>query len=255
MTFSWEAISAPSGTTVTYSVEVSLDAGYANDFLAPTATTGTAYTVTGLTPGTTYWWRLYVGTGSPLITRKAGRTFIVPLSTTAQNAEVSSPAPGAKDVGLKPTFQWTAVAGATSYVIQVADNAAFTTATEKTIPGDVNVWAYDGAALKNSTIYYWRVKAVSATSASSWSVGIFTTAAPPAPPAPAPTITAPAPTVTVSVPAPTITVQAPPAPNVTVQAPPPAAPVTPGYVWAIIAIGAILVIAVIVLILRTRRVA
>ncbi len=49
----------------------------------------------------------------------------------------------------------------------------------------------------------------------------------------------------------TVEVEAPPAPDVTVEAPAAAAP---AYIWLIIGIGAVLVIAVIVLIVRTRRV-
>lgn len=93
--------------------------------------------------------------------------------------------------------------------------------------------------------------------------------------APAPVIeAAPAPEVAVTVEAPPaakapdvdvvveappaaqITVEAAPAPSVTVEAAAPAAPTIPTYLlWVIIAIGAILVISLIVLIVRTRRVA
>ena len=87
--------------------------------------------------------------------------------------------------------------------------------------------------------------------------------------APAPVVTvqaapaAPAPAVTVQagpVAPPAVTVQAPAVtvhpPAVTVQAAAPAATaaVTPGWIYAIILVGAVLVIAVIVLIVRTRRV-
>lgn len=68
-----------------------------------------------------------------------------------------------------------------------------------------------------------------------------------------------APDVDVTVEAPPaaqITVEAAPAPSVTVQAGAPAAPSIPTYLlWVIIAIGALLVISLIVLIVRTRRVA
>ena len=58
-------------------------------------------------------------------------------------------------------------------------------------------------------------------------------------------------------PAPQVTVEPPPAPQVTVDVPPypEPAPAIPTYMlWVIIAIGAVLAIAVIVLIVRTRRV-
>jgi hypothetical protein len=71
-------------------------------------------------------------------------------------------------------------------------------------------------------------------------------------------VTLPAPQVTV-VP-PDVTVDVPPVVTVTQQAPPTLVlpdepdPGTPVYIWVIVAIGAILTIAVIVLIIRTRRV-
>jgi len=99
--------------------------------------------------------------------------------------------------------------------------------------------------------YYWKVR-VNSPVYGPWSeVRSFSIEVPEA------AVTAPQ--VTVQAPAaaaPQITVQAPapaPAPQVTVQVPPAEVPPTPGYIWAIIAIGAILVIAVIVLIVRTRR--
>ena len=82
--------------------------------------------------------------------------------------------------------------------------------------------------LAYSTTYYWKVRAVSKTSASEWATGVFTVAGEPAA---APT--------------------APPA----AATPTPVDTSTPVYIWVIIGIGAALVIAVIILIVRTRRVA
>jgi len=52
-------------------------------------------------------------------------------------------------------------------------------------------------------------------------------------------------------PQPPVVVEENPTPNITLTVP---EAETPGYIWAIIAVGAILTIAVIVLIVRTRRV-
>ncbi|MBA7505299.1 hypothetical protein ES706_03965 [subsurface metagenome] len=99
------------------------------------------------------------------------------------------------------------------------------------------------------TTYYWKVR-VSDPVYSPWSV-IYTLSVEEA--------VAPFPEVTVEAPpVPEITVEAPPAPEITVEVPPitiPAAPAIPAYLlWAIIVIGAVLIIALIVLIVRTRRV-
>jgi hypothetical protein len=79
---------------------------------------------------------------------------------------------------LKPSFQWTAIAGASAYELLVSTNTDFENPvivqTEKyVIPA--NAWQCD-VSLDYNTVYYWKVKAVSESSSSSWSsTGIFTT--------------------------------------------------------------------------------
>jgi hypothetical protein len=98
----------------------------------------------------------------------------------------------------------------------------------------VNAWAIT-TDLEYGTTYYWRVRSVADGIKSGWTSFGFTTVAEPEPPIVIP----PQPTPTIIVPTPQVIV------------PEQAVPV---YVWAIIGIGAVLVIAVIVLIVRTRRV-
>lgn len=259
--FSWESIAAPSGTVVTYTYDVATDAAFANKTISADTTTGTSITAsTALTPGVKYWWRVYVAAAGPLATRKASRTFVVALAIASQSSALSAPAPGAQDTALAPSFQWAPVGGATDYRIQLASASDFAdTLSDKLLT--TTVWQYDGT-LANDTTYYWRVKAISGSTEGAWSVGVFTTeAAAVAAAAPVPQVTItkaaaiPVPTITA-----TVTVPAPP-PATTITIPPAlpaAAPViteiTPGWIYAIIVVGAVLVIAVVVLIIRTRRV-
>jgi hypothetical protein len=114
-------------------------------------------------------------------------------------------------------------------------------------------------SLDPGNTYYWKVRVDNASGSGnpinssysevrSFTIGDadvadpITVTIPPAQPAPQITL----PELKVEVPAPT---------EVVIPAAPPApAPITPGWIYAIIAIGAVLVIAVIVLIVRTRRV-
>ncbi|MBA7486110.1 hypothetical protein ES707_21663 [subsurface metagenome] len=241
---SWKKIDAPA--TLYYRYQVSTDGVFAN-LVADATTRGTGVTVNGLGPGTKYWWRVYVDTGSPLISKKsASWTFTPKLSVTGTTSLTTAPSPGAIDVALRPTFQWASVAGATSYEMELADNPFFANASVKK-PLTHTTWTWD-TDLEYSSTYYWRVRAVKSgrgilTNYSSWSEATFQTMDKPAPP------------VAPSAP-PQITVQpAPPAPPAQVTIPPaPPSAVTPAVIWAIIIIGAVLVIAVIVLIVRTRRV-
>lgn len=146
------------------------------------------------------------------------------------------PTGGAVNVSRTPGFSWAPQFGATKYKFTLATDGAMTKAVAGT-PVNVTLPSFQVTTpLEYSTTYFWSVQSVEPT-VGPVSVGTFTTMA--TPPPPAPTTAPPA------APTPTIIVSIPPAP----------APqyITPAYIWAIIAIGAVLVIAVIVLIARTRR--
>ena len=165
-------------------------------------------------------------------------------------ATLTSPALGAYDVSIKPTFTWSAITGVIRYEFALSEDSAF-----KILKWSANVVPNMYAApeeLKYSTTYYWRVRGITAepylvgptwvTPATDWATGIFTTAAEPVPVEP----------TVVEVPAPKVDVTVEPA-KVTVE---PSPPVIPDYMlWTIIGVGAVLVIALIVLIVRTRRTA
>jgi hypothetical protein len=186
-------------------------------------------------PGTTYVWRVRVSMGQPVASRwSAERTFTTMVGQTAAPVGVR-PLPGAEGVIRLPTFDWLPIAGATFYEIEVADNADFSPLLTSGT-STVNAWVID-TQLEYSTAYYWRVRGVSSTGApaGAWILSVFTTMAEPEE-APPPVVIEPTEPVT---------------PEVVI---PPATPITPGWIYAIIAVGAALAIAVIVLIVRTRRV-
>jgi hypothetical protein len=188
--------------------------------------------------GTTYYWRVQVTT--PFLSRYSSSwSFMTKVGAPAAPVNVR-PEPGASDVILRPTFGWLAIDGATIYKIIVASDPAFANVVAS---GDsaINVWALpaDVADLAYSTTYYWKVwgEAASGAPAGDPVISAFTTEAEPVAPTPA-VIVNPTP-------------PAPPAPIITLEIP---AAKTPPYVWAIIGIGGVLVIALVVLIARTRRV-
>jgi len=208
---------------------------------APTATnpSGTSFTVATLMPGTDYYIRVRVALGSPLLSCwSATVNFQTGMGPSAWNPFVVTglvaPAPGAKDVDpIQPLFQWNPSDDAASYEFQLADNAAFAAADTKIVKSPAYEWPGD---LEYGKTYYWRVRSIKANGATSeWAMGIFTTAQEAVPEQPA-------------------VVVAPPQP-----APPPQyIPTTyiPEYIlWTVVGIGGILVIALVILIMKTRRVA
>ena len=216
----------------------------------------TSATITPLAAGVTYSWMVRVLT--PIVGPwSQAMTFLTQLAPVAPNAPgivvgaAGTTGPGGTAVALNPTFAWGSIGGATGYEFQLASDAAMTAfvidATgAKALPA-ITAYKWAGAALKNSATYYWRVRGISATSQTAWSnVNAFTTLDVPQALAP--------PVIITQMPAPTINIPAAPqATQIVIPAQPPAKEISPTYIWAIIIIGAVLVIAVIVLIVRTRR--
>jgi hypothetical protein len=162
----------------------------------------------------------------------------------------NSPAIGSYDVAIEPMFTWDGVPGSIRYEIALSEDPTFTI-IEWSYNVDQTFYKVD-EPLRYDTTYYWRVRGVLGepyqefgqwkTPATPWTTSIFTTASEPEPP-PDPIVVQPTkPEVNVEIPPTKITIE-------------PAEQAIPNYMlWIIVAVGAILVIALIVLIVRTRRV-
>ena len=163
-------------------------------------------------------------------------------------------------------LSWERASKATSYDVQVAVDSAFAekilTPTVASTSGTVSS-VQSGTTLMPDTTYYWRVRAdATGPIYSPWSeVRSFTIGSLPEAAAPVIIQQPPAPVIEVP-PAPEIVLQPPdiilpaptPAPEIVIPAAPAPAPAVPSWaIYAIIIIGAVLVIALIVLIMRTRR--
>jgi hypothetical protein len=222
---SWTAVVG----ALTYRWQVATDAAFTSREFEATSAASVIDTGYTLLPGTTYYWRVRVET--PLISPwSVVRSFTMGVPYALQ-LTITSPASGALNVPVKPTFVWTAVPGVTTYELVVSEDPTYAI-IDFSRTSDKAYFQAD-EALKYSTTYYWKVR----QAGGSWVFGVFTTEAKPVPPTSPFIITQqPATTVQVNVPAPVEAV--------------------PGYLlWIIIAIGAVLVIALIVLIVRTRRAA
>jgi hypothetical protein len=192
------------------------------------------------------------GVDSGLTVEDLGGTVfaIVEDKTTEAGPVTTSPNIGAYDVAIEPMFTWGAVPGSIRYEIALSEDPTFTI-IEWSYNVDQTFYKVD-EPLRYDTTYYWRVRGVLGepyqefgqwkTPATPWTTGIFTTASEPAPP-PDPIVVQPTkPEVNVEIPPTKITIE-------------PAEQAIPNYMlWIIVAVGAILVIALIVLIVRTRRV-
>jgi len=268
VTLSWTALPNVGGQSVTYQIKVATDAQFGGLIVGPGlggnvegTTPGTSYFIPAnlLNPGTTYYWS--VAASVPMNSKLSQSNFSVVLAQggdTLLSNGLFSPAIGATNVTQKPVFQWAAIAGAVSYNFQVADNPVFVNPVDAQTNLNTTVWT-ETKALDYGKIYYWRVQAVSAAGvASDWANSSFTVMNQPVSGAPTsgqvvvPTITFNVPTQ----PVPTINIPSYPTPTYTFNVPAQTSTTssTPASIWVLIAIGAVLIIAVIVLIARTRRV-
>jgi len=200
-------------------------------------------------PGATYYWR--VRTTTPLNSPwSETRSFTV--ESLEAPFDVSGPAVGSGEVSTMPVLTWGAYPGAIHYELALSEDPSFQI-PEWSHNVDNNFYAV-ADALDYSTTYYWRVRGVTGESytvrrsvvvpAGPWVTGVFTTEAEPVVEEPdVITITEPAPPQKITV------VEIPGATRVVQQA------IPEWMLLTIIIIGAVLVIALVVLIVRTRRIA
>jgi len=241
--FLWKAVD---GTPITtgYKLEIALDSAFTQVVYPPSPLTpsivGTTAIIgesgnTGTFPyqaDTTYYWRVKIV--SPLNSNYSKvRSFkigaLAPL-------KINSPASGAQGVSVLPTFVWSPVTGATEYQIIVSDRENFDIITFSHNTNQAVYAVTEDEQLAYNTVYYWRVRASKPdTAVTQYQTGIFTTEQKAVPTKEPITITQPGPT------------------TITVSVPPPQEVIPAYLLWIIIGIGAILVIALIVLIVRTRR--
>ncbi len=113
----------------------------------------------------------------------ATRSFTTSLGSSIIAPSLRSPGAGAKSVGLRPVFQWSAIAGAESYELLVSTDASFTNPIIERVGVHalpVTAWQSD-ISLDYDTTYYWKVRASGSSSYSAWSaVSAFTTKSSPA---------------------------------------------------------------------------
>ncbi|HUT67142.1 MAG TPA: hypothetical protein VMW86_01150 [Dehalococcoidales bacterium] len=261
--FQWTSPAAVSTTVYyDYNVQVYLDAA---GFI-PVAGSATTAALGGVTPsgglslasgglaggafagvpGETYYWRVRVDAGAPLESYwSAMQTFTI-QQMTAIVPVISSPENGKSVDSVSPAFSWSPISGATKYKFELSTNAAFVSTVYSTEVLTAGAMLPTTITLERGETYFWRVKAL-APSEGDWStVANFIVAELPAAPTP--------PVVIQQTPAPVINIPAPPpAQQIVIPAAPAEEVIAPAYIWAIIIIGAVLVIAVIVLIVRTRR--
>ncbi len=169
-TFTWSGVPGVVG----YQLQVSNSLLFDAPLLDQTVIGATEYTYTGtLANSSMYYWRVCSigaagpGLWSPLLT---GRPFTTVHGSLSAPVPLS-PAKGATDVPVRPTFEWSAVDGATSYDLEIT-SSQFLGGTEHSKSGIAGTtYQPPAGALNYGILYTWHVRAVNPEGNSAWSEG------------------------------------------------------------------------------------
>ncbi|MFY1827991.1 endopeptidase [Myxococcus fulvus] len=161
-----------------YEVQVATDAAFGTVVRSATALSNSTWSVTpALTANTQYFWRVRAVSGCGAGNYSAAFRFTT-ADTTCQPAAapvLATPSNGATGVALSPVLDWGDVTGATSYEVQVATDAGFSSVVRSASTLATSTWSVT-PALTAGTQYFWRARAVDACGAGNYSAGFsFTT--------------------------------------------------------------------------------
>ena len=160
---SWNSSSGASS----YTVQASASQTFATLVYNTSGITSTSTTVTGLSAGTPYYWRVLAANSTGNSDWSAVWSFTTTNAQIPAAPALSSPSNGAFNVSKSPTLSWNASSGATSYRLQVSTSSTFST----TIYDAANITSTSAAlsGLRSFTRYYWRVNASNSAGTSAWS--------------------------------------------------------------------------------------
>ncbi|WP_224997248.1 gliding motility-associated C-terminal domain-containing protein [Cesiribacter sp. SM1] len=154
---SWAAVNNASA----YVIEVATDDAFTTPVVTPITTSGTSHQVPGLDRGVRYFYRV---TASNICNET--KVSVTGEITLEQLAAPVAQQPAAANISCN-SFQasWSAVAGATSYTVEIATNASFTSGLQtSTVAAPATTEDFTG--LTANTAYYYRVIANAACGAS-----------------------------------------------------------------------------------------
>ncbi len=168
ITLDWNDVATATG----YQIQVDNNSDFSSVTVAPTATAST-YALSGLAAGTTFYWRVRAQNACGLGSYSASRSFTTTCTLPTVPSFVA-PANGVTNLAQPVVLDWSDIAGATLYHVQVDNNSDFSSPTTDNQP---TASTYSVSGLTAGTVFYWRMRAQNACGWSAWSASrTFTTA-------------------------------------------------------------------------------
>ena len=162
LTLNWNSVSAVSS----YELQVSLTSTFDSTVLDQSGTTSITQTVSALSNGVTYYWRVNASNSTNSSdwssVWKFTTVFVMPTTPT-----LLSPSNNSVNQPISLSLSWNNSMNATSYSLQVATSSSFSTTifSQNGIMSD----SLTMTGLAIATTYYWRVDASNAVYTSGWS--------------------------------------------------------------------------------------
>ncbi|MBK7091390.1 MAG: discoidin domain-containing protein [bacterium] len=160
ITLDWNDVALATG----YQIQVDNNSDFSSVTAAPTATAST-YALSGLAAGTTFYWRVRAQNACGSGSYSGIRSFTTTCTLPAAPSFVS-PANGVTNLTQPIALDWSDVAGATRYHVQVDNNSNFSSPAADNQP---TTSTYSASSLTVGTVYYWRMRAQNACGWSVWS--------------------------------------------------------------------------------------
>jgi len=150
--FVWSTVNS----AVMYTVELSTDPAFSTIDIARNAGI-TSTTVPTLLGNTTYYWRVKSNNGG----HESISSNVYSFNSATSAATLITPADSSTGIVINPVFDWSAVAGADSYTLQVSTTSTFTVSSMIYNTAGLTGTTQQVNGLNPNTLYYWRVRSAS----------------------------------------------------------------------------------------------
>ncbi|MGA3051033.1 MAG: hypothetical protein ABSE00_03850 [Chitinispirillaceae bacterium] len=161
LNLSWNS----STNAISYSLQVATSSNFSTTIFSQSGITIASHNMAGLATATTYYWQ--VNETNPVGTGPWSSVWSFATINAAPGVPVlASPTNNAQIADLPLSLNWSALAGASSYTVQISTVSNFASFFQ-----DTTVLSNTGSVseLSGKTTYYWRVSATNALGTSTWS--------------------------------------------------------------------------------------